>query len=325
MMMNVSSEHAISCIRRAKTALLAMQRNPWEQGVAAQAFLESGDTDVVILMAKEAVHRQDNLGRLATLYSDPGVTDPAANGEAVLYAAQATQDPALKNAADRMLDYLLNRAPRTARGTLHHITTKPQVWVDSFYMAPPFLAVAGHPQEAIKQIEGFRQLLWDANARLYSHIWDEETHSFARKDFWGVGNGWAAAGMARVLQALPDTMQAERQRLAGYIQELLDGCLAHLRPDGLFHDVIDNSDTFIETNLSQMLAYTIYRGIKGGWLSPAFRSYAEKMRAAAYQKVDEYGLVQGVCSSPSFDRPGVAPEGQAFFLLMEAAYQALND
>ena len=36
-------------------------------------------------------------------------------------------------------------------------------------------------------------------------------------------------------------------------------------------------------------------------------------------KVDAHGLVQGVCGAPRFDRPGTAPEGQAFFLLMEAA------
>ena len=43
------------------------------------------------------------------------------------------------------------------------------------------------------------------------------------------------------------------------------------------------------------------------------------MRHAAQGKVDRYGLVQGVCASPHFDRPGTAAEGQAFFLLMEAA------
>jgi hypothetical protein len=31
-----------------------MQRAAWEQGVAAQALLELGDTDLVILMAREA-------------------------------------------------------------------------------------------------------------------------------------------------------------------------------------------------------------------------------------------------------------------------------
>ena len=48
------------------------------------------------------------------------------------------------------------------------------------------------------------------------------------------------------------------------------------------------------------------------------------MREAVYQKVDEFGLVQGVCGAPNFNRPGTATEGQAFFLLMEAAYRDLK-
>jgi len=311
-------------IDKVKSALLAMQRNPWEQGVAAQAFLELGEDELVILMAKEAAYRQDAKGRLGALYNDPGVTDPASNGEAVLTAYRMTGEPAFKTAADRMLDFLLNHAPRTPKGILYHIMDKPQVWVDSFYMGPPFLAAAGQLQDAVKQVEGFRELLWNSSARLFSHIWDEGTQSFARRDFWGVGNGWAAAGMTRVLRMLPLELEVDRQRLIGYVKDLLDGCLTHLRSDGLFHDVIDKRETFIETNLSQMLAYTIYRGLKEDWLPASFQPYADRMRQAAHKKVDNYGLVQGVCGAPSFDRPGVAPEGQAFFLLMEAAYLAFR-
>jgi unsaturated rhamnogalacturonyl hydrolase len=202
---------------------------------------------------------------------------------------------------------------------LHHITSRPQVWIDAMYMAPPFLAVAGHPDEAVKQITGMRALLWDREKKLYSHIWDDGLRQFARKDCWGVGNGWAAAGMTRVISALPETMAAEKAQLVGYVQEVVDGCLAHQRDDGLFHDVVDNPATFVETNLAQMLAYTIYRGIRQGWLDPAYRESADRMRNAAHAKIDELGLVQGVCGSPTFDHPGTATEGQAFFLLMEAA------
>jgi len=37
-----------------------------------------------------------------------------------------------------------------------------------------------------------------------------------------------------------------------------------------------------------------------------------------------HSLVQGVCGVPDFDRSYVAPEGQAFFLLMEAAWGDLE-
>jgi hypothetical protein len=73
-----------------------------------------------------------------------------------------------------------------------------------------------------------------------------------------------------------------------------------------------------------MLAYTIYRGVRGGWLDQGFLSRADSMRVATHARVDDEGLVQGVCGSPTFDHSGTATEGQAFFLLMEAAYQDLS-
>jgi rhamnogalacturonyl hydrolase YesR len=299
--------------------MLTMQRDAWEQGVASQALLESGEMEMVVLMAKEAVVRQIEDGRLAVISCNEGVTDPAANGEPVLYAAKITGDASLQKAADKMLEYLLQKAPRRKDGTLYHIANKPQVWVDSMYMAPPFLAVAGQPQEAVKQVEGIRRLLWNPQKKLFSHIWDDSKNDFFRKDFWGVGNGWAAAGMARIIKALPADRGGEKKRLVKYVKDVIDGCLACRRPDGLFYDVVDNPQTFVETNLAQMLAYTIYSGVRGGWLKASYLKPAEKMREAARRNVDDFGYVQGVCGSPNFESAGTATEGQAFFLLMEAA------
>ncbi len=310
-------------IEKAKMAMLAMQREAWEQGVAMQALLEWGDRDMVVRMAQGAVLRAYEDGRLGMVSDNHGVTDPAANGEGVLFAAKATGDPTFKSAADRMLQYLLKTAPRTADGTLHHIDHKPQVWVDSMYMAPPFLAVAGAPAEALKQVEGFRKLLWNPSAKLFSHIWDDGRKAFEREAFWGVGNGWAAAGMTRVLRALPERMADERKRLQGYIKDVLDACLRRRRPDGFFHDVVDDPKTFVETNLGQMLSYTIFRGVRAGWLAKSYLADADVMRRAARGKVDDLGFVQDVCGSPTFEKPGVATEGQAFIILMEAARRDL--
>ena len=97
-----------------------------------------------------------------------------------------------------------------------------------------------------------------------------------------------------------------------------------MRTDGLYHNIVDDPNSFIETNLSQQLAYSIYKGIKGGWLDAIYRERADKMRKAALEKVDKYGLVQGVCGSPEFDHAGTATEGQVFHILMEVAYKELT-
>ncbi len=306
---------------KVKQALLSMQRYSWEQGVAAQAFLEMGEKELVIQMSKAAVLNQLADGRLAAIGNISAVTDPAGIGEAVLYASEVTKDPELGSAVQKLLNWLLEKAPRNKEGIIYHVIEKPQMWVDSFYMSPPFLSAAGYHQEALKQINGYISLLFDAEKKLFSHIWDESKNDFARRDCWGVGNGWALAGVTRVIATLPEELNAEKNELINFVKTVLDTCLGYMRTDGLFHDVLDNKDSFIETNLAQMLAYTIYRGMKAGWLGDSYLTFAETMKKAAYAKVDDTGFVQGVCGAPFFDRPGIAAEGQSFFLLMEAAAQ----
>ena len=296
-----------------------MQRYSWEQGVVAQAFLECGDTETAILLAVEGANRQDELGRCAQIGWQSAATDPCAIGEALLHACEATGDPALIQAKDRLLQWALKDAPRNRDGVVYHLGDKPEIWVDSMYMLPPFLARAGYYGEALLQLNGYWQVLFDREKQLLSHQWDDGKKAFIRKDVWGVGNGWAAAGMARVRALLPNGYEAQKRQIAEQVAFLLNAALRWQRPDGMFHDVLDRPETFSEINCGQMFAYTIYRGVHEGWLDGGLIEAAEKIRGAAHRSVDQYGLVRNVCGMPTFDKPGVAPEGQAFFLLMEAA------
>jgi rhamnogalacturonyl hydrolase YesR len=186
-------------------------------------------------------------------------------------------------------------------------------------MLPPFLAAAGHFDEALLNLCGYWDILFDRDAKLLCHIWDEGTKAFARKAHWGGGNGWTLAAIARIYDLLPGDRGADKEKLAQMGKTLIDGVLAHIRSDCFFHDVVDESETFVETNLSQMLAYTIYRAVHSKWLDSTYLETAEKIFVAANAKVDTYGLVQDCCGAPSFDKLGVSPEGQAFYLLMDAA------
>ena len=303
---------------RVKRALLAMQRYNWEQGVTAQAFLEAGDTDVAIALAIEGANRQNTDGRCCHLGDSTAVTDPCAVGEALIFAYEQTDDPFLCTARDKLLHWALHDAPRNQQGVVYHFLHGQLIWVDSMYMLPPFLARAGAYDEAMRQMDGYWDVLYNEDNGLLSHQWSDAEHRFLRKDAWAVGNGWAMAGMARVIAMLPEEHPG-RRRLISRVKQLIDAALPHQMEDGAFHDVLNDPSTFREVNFAQMLAYTIYRGVQGGWLDAALLPYAEKARAAALAEVDAYGLVRNVCGAPSFDKPGVAPEGQAFHVLMEAA------
>ena len=308
---------------RVKRALLAMQRYNWEQGVTAQAFLEAGDMDVAIALAFEGANRQHADGRCCHIGDSTAVTDPCAVGEALIFAAEKTGDPFLIAAKDNLLHWALIDAPRNDAGVVYHFLDSRMIWVDSMYMLPPFLARAGEYDEAMRQLDGYWDILYTPENGLLAHQWSDAESRFLRKDAWAVGNGWAMAGMARVIALLPENHPG-RARLIRRVQQLISAALPFQMADGAFHDVLDDPATFREVNFAQMLAYTIYRGVKEDWLDAALLPHAEKARAAALAEVDQYGLVRNVCGAPYFDKPGVAPEGQAFHMLMEAARKKLH-
>ncbi|NQU85360.1 MAG: glycoside hydrolase family 88 protein [Mariniphaga sp.] len=306
-------------IERVKIATLGMQRYDWEQGTVAQAFLEMGELDLAISFARGAIVRQEK-GRFSVLKGNGPITDCASVGEVVLFAAEHTGDPIFRKGADEMFEVIKTTKHKTPEGIIYH-TQEPNkgIWSDATYMLPPFLAAAGEYKEALKQIDGFRKYLYHENDKLYSHMWDDVKKQFNREDFWGVGNGWSAAGITRVIKMLPDSFLAEKKMLISYTKDVIDGCLKYLRDDGLFHDVVNKPDTFPEVNLSQMLCYSIYRGVAAGYLNPSYLNPTEIMRKAANDRVDKLGYVHDVCGLPHFNRSYFAPEGQAFYLLMETA------
>jgi rhamnogalacturonyl hydrolase YesR len=305
-------------IEKALAAALAMERRDWEQGILAQALLEAGDRQRVILLTRSAIVQRTLDGRLGVVVSG-GPTDPAMGGCAYAKAGEWTGDAQIQRAVSGLLNWIFSKAPRSKDGILFHVFGAPEMWSDGFNCAPPFLAAMGHYDEALLQNEGYRKRLWNPEKKLLAHIWDDGKHELKDGNFWGGGNGWAAAGIARVLRSLPGERQKDRERLARFAGEILDGCLKHQRSDGLFHDVIDQPSTFVETNLAQMLSFAIYEGIGAGWLSADYQRHADRMRAAARQKMDVDGYVQGACGAPNFDRPGTSTEAQAFCIMMEAS------
>ena len=311
-------------MERVTRAALTMQRASWEQGTVAQAFLEAGETDTALLMAMEAVNRQTADGRCAQLGGDIAATDACAIGEALICACEATGEERLTAAKERLLRWALTDAPRNAAGIVYHLLGGRELWVDSMYMLPPFLARAGHYDEALRQTEGLWNALFIPEKGLLAHRWDDEKRRFIRKDVWGVGNGWAMAGMTRVRGLLPDAYAHEKSVLARRVRTLIDRAVPFQRPDGTFHDVLDDPAAFPEVNFGQMLAYTVYRGVREEWLDEEYLEPAERCFAAALREVDRFGLVRDVCGAPAFDRPGVAPEGQAFFMLMHTARERLQ-
>lgn len=310
-------------IEKVKTAMLCMQRYSWEQGTAMQGMLEIGDTAKLILMARESLQRYKPDGRLSMVGSDMNIADPGVNGPGILAVYRITGEEKYLHAARALYDYLKRPESQNEKGVIYHNNLSEAIFIDNMFMVAPFMAHMGDYDEAMHQIEGLRDLLWNEDENLFHHIRVSRTQEFRDSSFWGGGNGWCAAAMAQVIDILPEERNTDKEKLMDYCTDLLDGCISRQLPSGLLYDKITEPN-FEETTLPAMLAYAIYTGIKSGWLDTSYRVPADKMRYAVYANVDELGLMRNASAAPRFNSPGTSPEGQAFFLMMEGAYRKLT-
>ena len=320
-------------IKNAGIALLAMQRHSWEQGLAMQAFLETEDMDTVVRLAVEAVYRAMPDGRAATIGVTDAVTDPCSVGEALLAACDMTQSAFLIDGEKKLRKWALEDSPCNREGTRYHLNTGHEFWADSMYMLPPYLAAMGKCYEAWVQFAGYWNALYDIKAGLIVHKWDDDLREWSDPLHWGIGNGWCLMAIARLIGIMAKDKDNHEiiVKLSERGRMLLERVLSFRDDNGRLHDILDDKDSFEETGISQMCAYTIYRGISDGWLirhagdRERLMDAADSLRIQAEDKQDEFGFIHDVCGAPYFDRPGMAPEQQAIFMMMEHWYMKVKE
>ena len=306
--------------------MLAMQRYPWEQGVCMQALVEADRPEYWLPMAYDAVQRMSPDGRLVMAGGGPAVSDPASCGEACLRAYEKTRSRFYRDGADRMLDYLMNRAPRTADNVICHNEVSfsegfsaKQLWSDGLYMVPPFLAVMGLVREAAEQIAGYTRHLFDRETGLFFHIADTEQERFVRQKRWATGNGWALLGLIRTAEAAQRSGDKETAgALAAQYRGLLDAVLRFQLPDGRFHDILDDPSSFADGTSAMMTAAAVWRGIYDGFLPGEYRARTERAFQTVTRKIDGIGLIHEVCGCPDFVREGTSAEAQASYVMAAA-------
>lgn len=308
-------------IQKVKNALLTIPRRSWEQGEFMQALLELRDYDLLITMAREVAYTRLDDGRtlLSTEWEKRTVTDPCACGEALMVAAYLSKDRLITETYEKLLDYTLNKAERNPDGILYHLNDAPEFWVDSIYMMPPFLAAAGYYEEAVKQINGYWDALYDPKIKMLNWIWDDEAKKFIRTHHRSICTGYAAVGLVKVAVRLPDTMRAERDAMMEKAKIVIDSILKYIDDDGVCHDTLDNPESIIGINAVSMVAGAIYRALAAGYLKD-YEEIADKLRKSLHEKVDPYGFLYGVCGAPENNKTGISSNGQSFVLMMEAAY-----
>ncbi len=240
---------------------------------------------------------------LRAVISPRSLDDSGSMGVAFIKTARAGIEPAkLRPWIDNYLKWIHTGQMRLADGTLarnrpHHNT----LWLDDLYMSVPALAQMGaltgeqeYFDDAVKQILQFSSRMFVKENGLYRHGWVEamEPHpSF----HWGRANGWAIVAMAELLSVLPENHPGRAAVLAQYRAHAA-GLAAVQSRSGLWHQLLNRDDSYLETSASAMFVYAIARGINRGWLDPlAYGPMVSLGWNAVATQVNAKGQVENTC------------------------------
>jgi unsaturated rhamnogalacturonyl hydrolase len=113
--------------------------------------------------------------------------------------------------------------------------------------------------------------------------------------FWGRGNGWVAAGMTELLRSLPED-HPERPRIMDGYQRMMASLLRYQDVDGMWHQLIDRGESWVETSCSGMFTAAFITGVRNGWLDPeAFGPAARRGWIGLVRYINTDGDIREVC------------------------------
>jgi unsaturated rhamnogalacturonyl hydrolase len=266
---NYANENFEFCFRNLplfKTAYMQQQRVEWE--------------------AYYRMDRLDDCGAIAASLADLNSIKKNKNYEDYLV---------------RTVDHILQKQSRLKDGTLsrkepHNMT----IWADDLYMSVPFLARMGkytgnqkYFDEAIKQVENFNRYLFDNSSGIYWHCWyqNEKQNGVAH---WLRCNGWVAMAQTELLDCLPKN-HPKRKIIISLLQRQITGFSRYQDISGLWRQVIDRQDSYLETSGTAMFVYAVAKAVNEGWINSSYLSIAENGWQGLASKITSDGLVQDVC------------------------------
>lgn len=219
----------------------------------------------------------------------------------------------VKKVADYVGDYIYNHQSRLEDGTffrkemMHHFHNM-TMWADDLYMSVPFLVRYSqftgdqkYLDDAANQFFGFKKRLFMPEEKIMSHVYDFKYDSKTNVP-WGRGNGWVVFSMTELLEVLPED-HPKRNDLIDFLNTLCEGYLALQDDEGMWHQVLNDHESYPETSCTSMFIYAFSRGIRFGWLKNPekyVKSIYKAWKGISKTSVDSNGNVYGVCRGSEF-------------------------
>jgi unsaturated rhamnogalacturonyl hydrolase len=169
-----------------------------------------------------------------------------------------------------------------------------RLWIDDMFMITMIQTQAfretgdrAYINRAAKEMKLYLDSLQQPNGLFY--------HATDAPFFWGRGNGWMAAGMAELLSSLPEKQENYAFILHAY-KTMMHNLKKYQDNNGMWHQLVDDSNAWAETSCTGMFVYAIITGVKKGWLDKnEFGPVARKGWMALVAHIDKKGEVRDVC------------------------------
>lgn len=203
---------------------------------------------------------------------------------------------------DTYNDFIFNRQYKLPNGMFAR--TRPQlntIWLDDIYMGIPAMAEyalwsgdMGKMDEAADMFFQFVERMWRPEKNIYRHGYVEglsQQPSYS----WGRANGWALLTNTELLCMLPSD-HPQREALLEQYRMHVEGLCDLQSSEGLWHQLLDRPDSYLETSCTAIYCYCIARGINEGWIEGiTYGGVAQLAWHALSTRVDGKGRVTGTC------------------------------
>ncbi len=178
----------------------------------------------------------------------------------------------------------------------------PGIYLDCMHFDPPFFAhlsridpAGGWAEAAVKEILGYKDLLFDKTTGLYRHFWLENVDR-AYTNGWGRGQGWALLGLLDVLRNVEDVEGVDM--LASEALALADTMRRYQLADGNWHSLAHDERSGPEASTAAFMATAFFRGMRQGVLPvERFAEPAQRAFDAMVSSLDETGNLTGVSAA----------------------------
>ena len=174
------------------------------------------------------------------------------------------------------------------------LTWQTRMWIDDMFMITAVQAQAyratgdgEYINRVAKEMVVYLDSLQRPNGLFY--------HAPDVPFFWGRGNGWMAAGMTELLRSLPENNPDRPRIMEGY-KKMMASLLKYQAENGMWHQLIDDPESWPETSCTGMFTFAIITGVKNGWLGKdTYGKAARKGWLALISYIDENADIHEVC------------------------------